>query len=515
MKNKIIAIILSIFGCGLLFVVTCVLIMFLAPGTEIFGIRYVAHGISDYHFSEPIEGFSGDLYIEAENVPIKIVFNDHYSYEVEFHQEFIGFTRSKLKKANLDMVYENKNLYLKTSEIQKFIYAQSGKGRYELTVSLPEKYFESGMRSVYINAKNSNVKINGKSDLKDFVVKTGGGYNLADSAHMVVRNNFEISTSKLLEIENNLDVSNVNLTSTGNNINIKIPIAGKITARTKGGDLKFIACDSLDFSSISGAVRGWGENIATVRKDVKVKTEGGSVDLGDINTASAGDNIYLTEITTVGGSIRVKSMDHGVVSSTRGRINIASAVVLAVYNKTGNITVNNVYGVLQVNGQNGKITLGEGGEINNVTVSATSGEIIAYNVVGICDLKSTSNNVTVVGKDLAKATLHSGRKLSASGLKGEVVAYSKANMNLAFSEISGNVSISSGSRADEINIDATCSKIGTLGFSLKSSKGTRAKVISGDETVMTESTISSPALAGQFTITAETSYAKITLKLSA
>ena len=67
MARRIFAIIAIILASAALFVVGCSLVLFLAPGVELFGIRYVAVGQGNAYFNKKVGSFSGDVYIEAIN----------------------------------------------------------------------------------------------------------------------------------------------------------------------------------------------------------------------------------------------------------------------------------------------------------------------------------------------------------------------------------------------------------------------------------------------------------------
>ena len=123
-----------------LFVVGCSLVLFLAPGVELFGIRYVAVGQGNAYFNKKVGSFSGDVYIDAVEVPVII------SYEwgvtsaiVEYKQEFIVFTRTERKDERVEFEIKNNNLHIKTYDLEEFIYSHKdigGESAY-LKVKLP------------------------------------------------------------------------------------------------------------------------------------------------------------------------------------------------------------------------------------------------------------------------------------------------------------------------------------------------------------------------------------------
>lgn len=514
--------VIAILGAGLLFVAGSVLIMFLAPGTEIFGIRYVASGISKCDIAEPLQNFTGNLYIDTKNVPIEIDFTDSTSFGIEFRQNFIGFTKSKQKKANLDITYsENGDLHLTANEIEEFIFSQKTDTFYKFKLTVPSLYFQSPARSIYIKSKTSSVNIKGNAYIKDFTVETDGALNVADGNKITVAGVYKNYTSKLIEINDKLECYSCDLKSTGNNINISNPMEGDIFATTKGGDLKFVSCRNLKFNSTSGSVKTYGKGMNTVSNNVEISTNGGSVELGEVNTVLTDDsNIYnaneiLTTVKTEGGSIKIRKMHTGTVSSTRGRMYIDEINSAVINSKTGNVSVKNIKNSITVNGRNGKVVLGEGGECANPVVQTTTGTIIVYSASGKVDIVSKNSSVTFENKSSEEIKLSSGKVLKAVNLKGKVDIYSKNDISVQFAEISENVTIQTGSKADKVEIDATCVKISDVDYHIKSSKGSKCRVYSGETLVGENSSLSSERKTGHFLIKAESSYAEITIKFGA
>ena len=126
MKKKLAAVLIILICSALLFVIGGALILVFAPGTEIFGIRYVSYGDSNCEVTEPLTEFSGTkIYVSTNSVPININFTEYYSSEVKFSQKFVGFTRSGFNEAGLNVYTdEEKNLHIETKELVKWIYAQ-------------------------------------------------------------------------------------------------------------------------------------------------------------------------------------------------------------------------------------------------------------------------------------------------------------------------------------------------------------------------------------------------------
>lgn len=519
MKNKILGTILVVLGCALLFVAGSVLIMFLAPGTEIFGIRYVASGTSKCeNVNKSLEAFSGDVYIDTKNVPITIKFTEGYAYAVDFCQNFIGFTKSKQKVASYSEEYKENNLYITANEIEEFVYSQKADQFFRFNIYLPQTFFSDGTRNIYIKSKTSSVKILGKATLNNFTMQSDGGFSVPEESKLSVNNKIQIKSSKLIDLGKNVSCFTCDLESTGNSINVANEIYGDIVAKTSGGDLKFTACNNLTFTSKSGSVKAYGSVENSVRNSVKIKTNGGSVNLGKINTLNGVLVTVapkdMTNIKTEGGAININEMKGGVVSTSRGRVTITKVDEIEINSKTGNVIVKNVSDKIVVNGKNGRVSLGEGGEVANPEVSTTTGAIFVYGATGTVKLYSKSNDVTFENSASDNIELHSGKNLVAKNLKGKVTAYSRSDGKYEFSEVTGNANITSGTRTDHITIDLPNSHAGTFDYSLKSTKGTKAKVYVGETLTAELSSIESTRVASHYLIKVETPYGEIVLKMA-
>lgn len=510
MKKYLKILIVLLIGVPLLLFVGSTVVLFLAPGVEIFGVRYSASGTSKCEFSENIDtylpsGFSGDVYIDTKNVPVEITFSSSYAYYLEFCQNFIGFTKSKDKVANVSITCEDGDLHIKANEIEEFLYSQKSDSFFRFKLQLPVS-FNDGTRSVNIKAKSSDVTLIGNVKLKNFTMDSTGALSIPETtSNLSVSNKMTVTTSKLLELKNNVTIGgSCELTSTGNSINLTKDIPGNIVATTKGGDLKFVSCQNLTFSSTSGSVKAYGENENIVRGNLNAKTKGGAVSISKV----LGE---VQSLKTENGAINIGEMVSGTIESTRGKVNVGMAKDLTVKVNTGNVSVKNIREKIVVNGKNGKVSLGEGGTIANPTVTTKTGKISVYHASGDVSLVSESNDVVFENQSSEKITLSSGKSLVAKGLQGVVDAYSKKDGTYSFIKISGDVKIKSGSRADNIVIDATCERISDVDYNLKSTKGTKAKLYSGKTLVEESSNIVSARDESRFLISVETSYACITL----
>lgn len=498
-------IIVLVIGIPLLFFFGSALILFLAPGVEIFGVRYVNAGSSDYHNTQNIKDFTGDIYIETYGAPITITLNEYYNTQVSFAQEFIGFTSGKLDKANLSVsIDEEDNLHIKTKELKKFIYAESMSSDYYLKLVMP--FFAAG-RSIFINSEKSEVTINGTINANVFELETSNSLKINGALNV---KDFKFHTSKVINIDKKISATNLDVKSTNANINITKNILGDIRAETNGGDIRFMSCENLTAITKSGSIRAYGESLNSVRKKVTIKTSSGSATLGNV---SVGDTSQVLEFTSSSGSINVTKMYDGKIKTERGKVNIKQARILNIDAKVGDIDVGMVSSSINIQGRNGRVKLGELGVIANPTVRTTSGTIRVSNASGNVDIKSRNNNVVFANNNSYNIKLYAGKTLTATGLKGVVDAYANGDVEFKFDSLSGDVNVEVGSKCNNVEIDASCISYANVNYFLKSSKGKKAKLYAGDQLIEKNSTIQSSSNPAFDKIVVKGSYAVIKLKL--
>ena len=509
--KKLIVIICLLFFFFFLFFLSCALVLFLAPGIEIFGVRYVSFFEANYEKEVNISSFSGDIYIETENVPINIEFSDYTSTFLNYHQNFTGYTTTKTDQAGVYYKIENEDLKISTTEFVKFLFAHDDYENFHFDLRLPAYAYQTGTRSIYITSNGSSVKIDGNTVLKNFDVKTSGGVSVEDS---VVTNNLTLSVGKSLTIGENLKGKNLDITTTGDAyVNITEAVDGDIKLNTRGGDVKFVSCNNLYAETRSGAIRSYKENSANVNYDVEIKTHSGVIELGNLNTL---DIIKegKTKIETRSGKVTIKSAKEAYITSDSGAIYVENADDLTITNRIGLVEVKNVKNKLTVNDQNGDVTAGKDGKINDVQIESSTGVIKVYNTNGVVNIKSQNNNVEFRNNTSTKITLYAGKKLDAEKLKGEVTAHADGNTKLKFDQVTHDVSVEIGNKANYVDIDVQCAQFGTVSYVLRSTKGERASVYAGDELKESSSSISNTK-SGQSIINVKSTYAQINLYFSA
>lgn len=515
------AYILIALGFVALFFLGTFVVMFFAPGVEIFGIKYLANGISEYRKTIVLpQSYVGDIYVDSQDVPITIQYTPGVS-SVNFVQNFIGFTKSKAKQASLSVELDDDgNVHIKTDEIIKFLYANCDGDDYKLTINLSQSKGEQ-YKNIYVNAQNSNVRVISASGTQtgivneEFSVKTAGKLVVASSAPITTQK-FTYHTTQKISISDFITPTSVDLKTENNDIEIKKSIEGSIVAKTNNGNIKFVSCDSLRATTSAGNIASYGAGSNEVKKGVTIKTRTGDITLGKVCFE---DSSAVVDIDTASGDVSIAQMYNGQINNERGPVYVAIANALVVNNTIGSTKVDQINDKITVNGKNGKVVLGEGGQISNPFVETTSGAIYVKNASGIIKLESSSNLVSLdcVDTGVTKVDVSAGKSLKATDISGEVsIKVYGGDANVSFAAITGDVNINvKGSKSKSLVVDASCADINSVNYSSKSSKGNNTKVLEGGEIVKQGANVSSVAVAGRKNITINTEYATVTLKFAA
>jgi hypothetical protein len=116
-------------GVALACVTTFVLVLLLAPGFSVFGLKYIAKGTHVVNEScviaEKMEGgnFSGSVRIEVDDIPIQVVFSQRYSYQIEYYDDFNGLTNSKIDDPSIAFSKDpDGTAVIKVTSFKKFVY---------------------------------------------------------------------------------------------------------------------------------------------------------------------------------------------------------------------------------------------------------------------------------------------------------------------------------------------------------------------------------------------------------
>ena len=159
-----------IVGIFLFLVFGIAVVMMIAPGLEIFGVKFISAKIGNYHVKNTAI-YNKDIVIKTDSVPINIYFSDNVG--IEYQQEFQGFTMSSntpsLSITNADGLEfdstRDSTVYINVGQYKKFIWANTMKEFY-LNIGLPTGY--SATHSIKIESNSSSVALKGYSRCVDF-----------------------------------------------------------------------------------------------------------------------------------------------------------------------------------------------------------------------------------------------------------------------------------------------------------------------------------------------------------
>ena len=476
MKRFLITISL-ILGCALLFVVGLGVILALAPGSRIFGIEYVSAQVGKANVTEEwAEYINGDIYLNTKDVPITINFEPYGTTKVEFNQNFSGYTTGGLRVPEAEIVKDNNGITVKTNEIQKFLIGRSA--NYGLTLTLPSSWGTSGRHSIYIYGNNSKITVNADENitLKFVQLKLNGKGNVALNCKIETRD-LEIYSPKSITVGQDLFAENITAQSHSGNINIDYALSGNLNVKTVSGNVNFISCVNATIETSSGKVTCNADSSVIYNK-ANITTKSGSVTLSCLMGTLENNNI-----TTNSGSININTMFAGSLNSERGKISVNTLFEANVIGGTNTITIGSVGKSINIESKRGKVMVGslDGEVANNVTVTTTTGDIIASNTSGNVSLTTKSGKVTLYNTKSNNVSINSGSTVLATGLMGSVNIASNGEMNLAVNSVNDDITITGGSKCGKINITFENVKLSEINYNITttSKSGGIARIYSG------------------------------------
>ena len=124
-------------GVAIACVITFVMVLLLAPGFSVFGLKYIAKGTHVVNetcvIAEKMDGgnFSGSIRVEVEDVPIQVVFSQRFSYQLEYYDNFNGLTNSKIDDPSIEFSKDaDGTAVIKITSFKKFVYENQNSSRY-------------------------------------------------------------------------------------------------------------------------------------------------------------------------------------------------------------------------------------------------------------------------------------------------------------------------------------------------------------------------------------------------
>ncbi|MBQ7917464.1 MAG: hypothetical protein IJ310_01455 [Clostridia bacterium] len=488
----------TVFFVTLAIAVLCVaiftLVLFMAPGMSVFGLKYIStntHVVSERFkiadaLKEELGGgdFSGSIRVETEDVPVNVVFTQGWQYEIVYYDNYSGLTTSKFDDPSIAVSRDNDGTaVIKVTSFKKFIYENANSTRY-LTVMIPAVTVSTtlaGQTDFTVKANNASVSFSDeKADNFDpyfhqITIETAGGVgssiNLkADTYSLTTLNSINIGSDTAAAI----NASNYILKSTGGNIVVNRDVPGNIDATTNNASIKILSCENFTASS------GWGdiscvdkEKDITIRGKANITTSSGKVALGSINGGSD-----VSYITTKTGSIDIKKALDAELTTTRGHVKVNSARNVKVTTSSGSITLEESTASANLATKRGKVTVGgENSVVKNPTVVTTYGKVFVNAASGKVYVETTKANVEFKNRDAEDITLKIGGKLTADKLKGKVDITVEGASTISFETFTEDSKITNnGSGYMTINLLST--KVADFAYSME---GTEVKLMEYNE----------------------------------
>lgn len=433
----------TVFFITLAIAVLCVaiftLVLFMAPGMSVFGLKYITVNthvvnqkfkISDV-LAEELGGgdFSGSIRVETEDVPVNVIFTQGWYYEVVYYDNFSGLTTSKFDDPSIAVTKDDDGTaVIKVTSFKKFIYENANSTRY-LNILIPAVTVDEGgtlggQTDITIIGDNANVGFGDEKPdnfnpyFHKITIETAGSVgssiNLkADTYSLKTLNAINIGSDTTAAI----NASNYLLTSTGGNVVVNRDVPGNLEITTTNASVKVLSCENLTINS------GWGdvscvdpEKDIVVRGKANITTTAGRVYIGTI--AGTGE---LSVISTKTGSIDIKKVYDAELTTTRGAVKVNSARNLKTTTSSGSVVVEESTASLNITTKRGKVIVGgEHSVVVNPTIVTTYGKVFVSTASGVVNIETTNANVEFTNKDASQITLNVGGKLKAEKLTGKV-----------------------------------------------------------------------------------------------
>lgn len=436
-------------GIALACVVVFVLVLFLAPGLSIFGVKYIASGThvisENSSIYEKIGNFNYSVRIETDEIPVQVVLSStSYTYNIEYYDNYNGFTTSSFDDPSIEFSKEaDGTAVVKISSFKKFIYENGNSNRYVKLV-IPASFVSNtkpGETDLTVISKSSNVSFVNEIEtrvpyFRNIKIETNGKVN---TSSVVLAKNYSLKTINAIKItedeKTNINAENYILNSTGGKIVVDRPVAGDINATTKNAKIKILSCNNFIANS------GYGD-ICSSRDDVGITINGYaniSATAGIVKIDSILGTSEKSTITTTSGNVEVKKAYDIDVKTTRGFVKVVSAQNLNIETSSGSVTAEEVTAGVNVKTKRGKVNLGgENSVLYNPVVSSIYGKVTVTSASGRVKIETTKADVTFVNKDADNLSFNVGGNLSATKLVGKVNVEVSGNASLDFTQFTTN-----------------------------------------------------------------------------
>lgn len=426
-------------------VVVFALVLFLAPGLSVFGIKYIAKGTHIVSESTAISDkmtdrtFSGSIKLEVDDIPVYVTFSQRYVYEIEYYDNYNGLTNSKFDDPSIEYSKEpDGTAVIKISSFKKFIYENSNSTRY-VKLQIPSSVVggtRAGQTSLTILSKTSNITFADSANdnydpyFRNLKIETNGKINAQTK---VIADNYSLKTINAIEIgedENtSINATNYTLESTGGKIVVNRDVAGDITATTKNARIQVLSCKNLIADSGFGDVYSASKDKGMVVRGVaNIKTTAGVVEVDSILSETE-----KSIIETKTGNVTIKKAFDVDVTTTRGFVKVNSARKSNIKTSSGSVTLETSTESVNVTTKRGKVFLGgEGNVLYNPTISSTFGKVNVGSASGTVKIETIKADVNFVNGDASNIKINAGGNLTAENLLGAVNVEVAGNAEISY-----------------------------------------------------------------------------------
>lgn len=514
-----------VLGVCIFLVAGFLLVLFLAPGFSAFGIKYIAkdtHVVSyeDQTINSFLDisagEFQGHLTINSTEVPIEICFASTGSsagaIRFMYKDNFNGITNSTFDDPSLEIKKgANGSVEITTHEFTKFVYESSTSTRL-LKIFIPIDFVKNKNTDLIINSKTSDVKFFMENQMdfssvayfKNLTVKTSGKIEISSEIECET---YTQTSDSSIEIgvgrKSNINATNYVLISNGGKIIVKRNIVGDLQAKTTRGDIKFISCENLIATTEDGEIGCANEKaLAAVVGNAKITTKSGNVTLGKVYDNETATNIIdKTIISTSSGNVSIENMADGTITTVRGSVSVKSANNVKIVTNTGKVTLEEAIEAVDVETKRGNIILG-GLTMNNIKAFSRLGKITVKTASGTADVQSISGNIEFANTNCTDIKINAGGKLKATNLSGKVEITAGKDIDVTFDQITDDTTITLKDTVTFAKITAISNTARDTRFYLKgkpvtryerASNGSFSKVSTGSETT-SEPVVTGPLL---------------------
>lgn len=478
-------------GIMLACVIVFSMVLFLAPGLSLFGLKYIATGThivnETCYIDEQVPGFSGSIRLEVRDIPVQVVFTQSYTYQIEYYDNYNGLTNSKFDDPTIEYSKDSDGTaVVKVTSFKKFIFENHNSKRY-IKVLIPSTVVGASklwQTDLTIVSKSSNVTFSDEVDdnydpcFKNLQIETSGKVTTSTT---VRTQNYSLKTINAINIgeeeKTSINATNYILESTGGKIVVDRNVSGNVTATTKNARIRVLSCNNLTAKSGFGDVYSSRDGVGMiVRGTANITTTAGVVEIDSILGETE-----KSVISTKTGNVQIKKVYDLDLTTTRGFVRVDSARNTNITTSSGSIIAKEATESVTTKSKRGKITLGEDGAIlKNPKVEATFGAVYVESASGKVDIATQKSNVTFINKDAGNIKIVSGKNLTANKLSGAVDIQVVGDADINFNRFTTNSSITGTGANSSITINMLNNEASTFSYNLEGNDATLFEYNSDD-----------------------------------